>query len=44
VGEMATVAPAPAILNAINYALDLNITSYPASPEVIIGELKKKNI
>ncbi|WP_312702325.1 molybdopterin cofactor-binding domain-containing protein [Sedimentibacter sp.] len=44
VGEMATVAPAPAILNAINHALDLNITSYPASPEVIIRELKKKNI
>lgn len=44
VGEMATVAPAPAIINAINFALDLNITTYPASPELIVSELQKKNI
>lgn len=42
VGEMATVAPAPAVINAINFALDLNITKYPASPELIISELKNK--
>lgn len=42
VGEMATVAPAPAVVNAINYALDINITDYPASPELIISELEKK--
>ena len=44
VGEMASVAPAPAIINAINFALDINITTYPATPELIISELKKKNI
>lgn len=44
VGEMATVAPAPAVVNAINFALDINITNYPASPEMIIRELKNKNI
>lgn len=42
VGEMASVAPAPAIINAINFALDTNITTYPATPEVIIKELEKK--
>ena len=41
VGEMATVAPAPAIMNAINFALDTNIISYPATPELIINELNK---
>jgi CO/xanthine dehydrogenase Mo-binding subunit len=43
VGEMATVAPAPAVLNAINFALDTNIITYPATPEVIISELNKMN-
>ena len=43
VGEMASVAPAPAIINAINFALDTNITTYPATPEVIIKELEKKS-
>lgn len=42
VGEMATVAPAPAIMNAINFALDLNITRYPATPELIVRELERK--
>ncbi|WFA09083.1 xanthine dehydrogenase family protein molybdopterin-binding subunit [Tissierella sp. Yu-01] len=42
VGEMATVAPAPAIINAINFALDSNIITYPATPELIINELNKK--
>lgn len=42
VGEMAAVAPAPAVLNAINFALDLNITTFPATPEVIIDSIKNK--
>lgn len=41
VGEMATVAPAPAVMNAINHALDSNIIEYPATPEVIINALNK---
>ncbi|MBZ2175170.1 molybdopterin-dependent oxidoreductase [Schnuerera sp. xch1] len=44
VGEMATVAPAPAIINAINFALDTNITTFPATPEVIVNEILKKGI
>ena len=44
VGEMATVAPAPAVINAINFALDTNITTYPASPELIVSEIRKKKI
>lgn len=42
VGEMATVAPAPAVLNAINFALDTNITTFPATPELIVREIQKK--
>lgn len=43
VGEMATVAPAPAIMNAINFALDTNITTFPAKPELIVSEIQKQN-
>lgn len=42
VGEISAVASAPAIINAINNALDTNITSYPATPEKIINTLYGK--
>lgn len=44
-GEVTAVAPAPAIINAINHALDVNITDYPATPEKIIEAIcNKKHI
>ena len=39
VGELSCVAPAPAVINAINHALGTKISTYPASPELIIKEL-----
>lgn len=42
IGELATVAIAPAIINAINWGLDINITSLPATPERIIAALEGK--
>lgn len=39
VGELAAVAPAPALMNAINNALGTNLTDYPATPERIIEAL-----
>lgn len=39
VGELAAVAPAPALINAINNALGTNLTDYPATPERIIEAL-----
>jgi len=39
IGELAAVAPAPAIMNAINNALGTNLTDYPATPERIIEAL-----
>ncbi|MFB0972674.1 MAG: molybdopterin-dependent oxidoreductase, partial [Neofamilia sp.] len=41
VGEAVAVAPAPAVMNAINHALGTNMTVYPASPERIIETLQK---
>ncbi|MFZ5966949.1 MAG: xanthine dehydrogenase family protein molybdopterin-binding subunit [Bacillota bacterium] len=43
VGEISTCAIAPAIVNAINWALDVNITSLPVTPEKIMAALKDKN-
>ncbi|NMW85595.1 molybdopterin-dependent oxidoreductase [Peptoniphilus sp. AGMB00490] len=43
VGEISAVAPAPAIINAINHALGTNITNYPVTPEKIIEALSEKN-
>jgi len=43
VGEMAAVAPGPAVINAINFALDTNITTYPATPEVVMKAISNKN-
>lgn len=39
VGELAAVAPAPALMNAINHALGTNLTDYPATPEKIVEAL-----
>lgn len=44
VGEVTAVAPAPAVMNAINHALGTNMTIYPASPERIIETLEKKEV
>ncbi len=41
VGEMAAVCPGPAVVNAINHALNTRITNYPVTPEVIIENLYK---
>ncbi|RVU55353.1 xanthine dehydrogenase family protein molybdopterin-binding subunit [Anaerosphaera multitolerans] len=41
IGEISAVAPAPAVLNAINHALGTNITDYPANPERIIASLEE---
>jgi len=40
VGELAAVAPAPALINAINDALGTNITDYPAVPERIVAAIE----
>lgn len=42
VGEVSAVAPGPATMNAINNALGINITNYPANPERIIKSLMNK--
>lgn len=39
VGEASAVAPPAAVVNAINFALDTNITTYPVTPEKIIKNL-----
>lgn len=41
VGELASVAPGPAVIGAINFALDTNITTYPATPELIVKTINK---
>jgi len=42
VGEMVANSPIPAILNAINNALDVEISEIPATPEVILRALDEK--
>lgn len=42
VGEVCAAATAPAIINAINNALDINITDLPATPERVLNALKEK--
>ncbi len=39
VGEIATIPPAPAIVNAINHALGTNLTDLPVTPERIVDAL-----
>lgn len=41
IGEVVAVAPAPAVMNAINHALGTNVTDYPASPEKIVATLAR---
>lgn len=36
VGELAAVAPGPAVVNAINHALDSEFIDYPVTPEKIV--------
>jgi len=42
IGEAATVPTAPAIINAINHALDVNLTVLPALPDRIMDAIKSK--
>lgn len=45
IGEISAIAPAPAVLNAINFALGTSIADFPCLPERIVSEyLKVKNI
>lgn len=41
-GELAAVAPGPAAINAINFAVGGNFSDYPATPEKIIAFLEKE--
>lgn len=41
VGEMAAVVPAPAVANAVNFALGTQLMNYPLTPEVIIAAIEK---
>ena len=41
-GEIAAVAPAPAVANAINYALGSCFASYPITPEKVVAYLEEK--
>lgn len=43
VGEIAAVAPAPAVVNAINFALDSELMDYPITPEKVIQYLHKSD-
>ena len=42
VGEIATVPIAPAIVNAVNHALNVNLTSLPITPDKILKALNEK--
>jgi len=42
VGEITAVTPGPAVINAVNHALDTNLCDHPATPERIIKALLKK--
>ncbi|MEW9094949.1 MAG: molybdopterin cofactor-binding domain-containing protein [Clostridiaceae bacterium] len=42
IGEVCAVPSAPAVINAINNALDINITTLPATPERVLEALRKK--
>lgn len=41
IGELAAVAPGPAVVNAINFALEGRFSDYPVTPEKIIAFLEK---
>ena len=40
IGELAAVAPGPAVVNAINFALEGRFSDYPVTPEKIIAFLR----
>ena len=40
VGEICTVPVAPAIVNAVNHALDTNLTILPLTPERIVAAVR----
>lgn len=42
IGELAAVAPGPAVVNAINFALEGRFSDYPVTPEKIIAFLEKE--
>ena len=42
-GEVVAVAPAPAVANAINFALGSCFTDYPITPEKIVDFLEKQS-
>ncbi|MEY8000016.1 xanthine dehydrogenase family protein molybdopterin-binding subunit [Clostridium sp. Mt-5] len=44
VGEIAINGIAPAVINAINHTLGINITTLPATPERIVKTLKEKSL
>ncbi len=41
IGELPIDGPAPAVLNAIENAIGLNVTSIPATPEVLMAAMEK---
>ena len=43
VGEISTIAVAPAVINALNNALCINITTMPANQERVMRSFKNKN-
>ncbi len=43
VGEMVTNGPIPAIVNAINNALDVRITEIPVTPEVVLRAIEARD-
>lgn len=42
IGELAAVAPGPAVVNAINYAVGGSFADYPVTPEKIVAFLEKE--
>lgn len=42
IGEMSATPPIPAIVNAVNDALDVRITEIPVTPEVVLRALEEK--
>jgi CO/xanthine dehydrogenase Mo-binding subunit len=42
VDEMVAISPVPAIVNAINNALDLDISDIPVTPEALLRALDEQ--
>jgi xanthine dehydrogenase molybdenum-binding subunit len=43
IGEISTIPICPAVVNAVNFALDTNITTLPLKPERIVAAYQEKN-